>query len=253
MSTAHTSTACCTIPAVQADYTAKGTYKQYGAFDRVYVTGDKSETALIIVFDIFGYASQTLQGADILAKATGAQVLMPDFFGEGGELTLDRLPPKNEEDKKALQNFFAGSASPPVTAPRLVELANVLKAEGVKKTGAVGYCWGAKVVNLSAIQEGSPLDAISMIHPSAFSSEDAEKLSIPVGLFVSKDESKEEYEKFLAILSKKPFAGKVSGKCYSNMHHGWAAARANLSDSENKKEYEDVYSKASEFFKNAFA
>lgn len=55
MSTAHTSTdACCSIPAVQADYTAKGTYKPYGAFDRVYVTGDKSETALIIVFDIFG-------------------------------------------------------------------------------------------------------------------------------------------------------------------------------------------------------
>jgi len=245
--------ACCTIPAVQADYTAKGTYKQHGAFDRVYVTGDKSETALIIVYDIFGYAHQTLQGADILAKATGAQVFMPDFFGEGGELALDRLPPKNEEDKKALQKFFAGSASPPVTAPRLVDFAKVLKAEGVKKTGAIGYCWGAKVVNLSAIQEGSPLDAIAMIHPSAFSSQDAEELSIPVGLFVSKDESKEEYEKFLAILSKKPFADKVSSKCYSDMHHGWAAARANLADSENKRDYEDLYSRASAFFKNAFA
>jgi hypothetical protein len=48
------SEACCSIPPVQAEYTAQGTYKPYGAFDRVYVTGDKSETALIIVYDIFG-------------------------------------------------------------------------------------------------------------------------------------------------------------------------------------------------------
>lgn len=55
MSTVHnTSEACCSIPAVQADYTAKGTYKPYGAFDRVYVTGDKSETAVIFAYDIFG-------------------------------------------------------------------------------------------------------------------------------------------------------------------------------------------------------
>lgn len=55
MSTVHnTNTACCSIPAVQVDYTANGTYKAHGAFDRVYVTGDKSETALIVVFDIFG-------------------------------------------------------------------------------------------------------------------------------------------------------------------------------------------------------
>jgi len=55
MSTVHdTNTACCSIPAVRADHTANGTYQAHGAFDRVYVTGDKSETALIIVYDIFG-------------------------------------------------------------------------------------------------------------------------------------------------------------------------------------------------------
>jgi len=55
MSTVHnTNKACCSIPAVQVDYTPEGTYKPYGAFDRVYVTGDKSETALVIVYDIFG-------------------------------------------------------------------------------------------------------------------------------------------------------------------------------------------------------
>lgn len=46
--------ACCSIPPVLVDYTAKGTYKPLGAFPRVYETGDKSDTALIIVYDIFG-------------------------------------------------------------------------------------------------------------------------------------------------------------------------------------------------------
>ena len=55
MSTVHnTNEACCSIPAVQAEYTPKGTYTPYGAFDRVYVTGDKSEIALVVVYDIFG-------------------------------------------------------------------------------------------------------------------------------------------------------------------------------------------------------
>jgi hypothetical protein len=55
MTTIHnTNEACCSIPPVLAEYTPKGTYKPEGAFDRVYVTGDNKETALIVVYDIFG-------------------------------------------------------------------------------------------------------------------------------------------------------------------------------------------------------
>jgi hypothetical protein len=72
------------------------------------------------------------------------------------------------------------------------------------------------------------------------------------------------------VLSKKSFSAKVDGKYYSNMcvmnfypctqdlstsvrFHGWAAARGNLSDPENKREYEDLYSRAAAFFTNALA
>jgi dienelactone hydrolase len=34
----------------------------------------------------------------------------------------------------------------------------------------------------------------------------------------------------------------------SSRHHGWAAARANLEDSENKKAYEDIYARLASFF-----
>ncbi|KAF9786024.1 dienelactone hydrolase [Thelephora terrestris] len=254
MTTVHNpNKACCSIPPVQAEYTAKGTYKSHGAFDRAYVTGDNSETALIIVYDIFGYFPQTLQGADILAKTLGVQVFMPDFFGEGNTFDIKKFPPKTDQDKKDIQDFFGGVGSPPPAATRLVDFAHGLKREGFKKIGALGYCWGGKVVIMGALTEGNPLDAISIVHPAMISSKDAEGLSVPSGIYFSKDESREEFDKIVDVLSKKSFSAKVDSKYYSNMFHGWAAARGNLSDPENKREYEDLYSRAAAFFTNALA
>ena len=68
---------------------------------------------------------------------------MPDFFGEGNAFGIDKLPPRNEQDKKDLQDFFGGTANPPATAAKLVDFANVLKGEGFKNLGAHGYCWGS--------------------------------------------------------------------------------------------------------------
>jgi hypothetical protein len=68
------------------------------------------------------------------------------------------------------------------------------------------------------------------------SAEDATELSIPLGLYPSKDEPKQEYEKLLGVIGAKPFAGKSDHKRYATMFHGFAAARADLNDAENKKE-----------------
>ena len=40
--------------------------------------------------------------------------------------------------------------------------------------------------------------------------------------------------------------------CHSFRHHGWAAARADLKNEENKREFEDAYNQLTAFFKNAF-
>jgi hypothetical protein len=45
------------------------------------VTGNlQAKKALVDVYDIFGPAPQTLQGADALAKALDILVVVPDFF-----------------------------------------------------------------------------------------------------------------------------------------------------------------------------
>ena len=95
------------------------------------------------------YFPQTLQGADIFAKTVGAQVFMPDFFGEGNAFPIEKYPPKDDKTKKEVQDFFGGIASPPGTATRLVDYAHVLKGQGFKKIGAIGYCWGNAWVKIS--------------------------------------------------------------------------------------------------------
>ena len=72
---------CCTVPPVVADgYKEKGEYMTIEGM-KTYATGDKNaKSAILIIYDIFGFFPQTLQGADILAtgdKEKQYQVFMP--------------------------------------------------------------------------------------------------------------------------------------------------------------------------------
>ncbi|TFL03637.1 Alpha/Beta hydrolase protein [Pterulicium gracile] len=245
------SSACCSIPAVTSDYTPKGTYKSLGDFDKVYVTGTEgSDKALICVFDIFGFFPQTQQGADILASTLGATVYMPDFFAPDGPVPTSRHPPKNKEDEEFLSNFFATTAAPPKAVEKVKAFSQVVKSGGAKRLGLYGFCWGGKVSMLTAA-DSTVVGAAAVVHPAMFSVDDAEKVQVPMGIYPSKDESKDELEKVEKVLGGKPFASKNDFEYYSTMHHGWAAARADLQNAENKKQFEDVYSRLATFFSSA--
>ncbi|KAJ4476609.1 Alpha/Beta hydrolase protein [Lentinula aciculospora] len=253
MTTHNTNAACCTIPPVLSDYTPKGTYKSVGSFNKVYVTGPETSTnAIVCVYDIFGYYPQTQQGADIVASTLKTTVYMPDFFEPDGPFPHDPFPPTTDEGKQALQTFFGTTANPPKNTIKLIEFGNHLKSKGAAKVGAYGFCWGGKVT-VSAAGEDTPFSAVSIVHPAMLSAEDSEKLTVPLAIYPSKDEPKEEFDKIVGILSKKPFADRCDNKYYSAMHHGWAAARGDLKNEENKKEFEDVYTKLVNFFKKTLA
>lgn len=81
---------------------------------------------------------------------------------------------------------------------------------------------------------------------------DAEELQVPLALYPSKDEPHDECEKVMKVISAKPFAAKSSFKDYPTMFHGWAAARADLNDADNLKEYNDLYSTLAGYFNNIF-
>jgi len=214
------------------------------------VTGPETvgDKALVCVYDIFGFMPQTQQGADIIANALKLQVLMPDFFENGGPWPVDNFPPKTDEDKKKLQEFFGGIASPGDNSTKLADFAKTLKKDGVKWVGTYGFCWGGKVVMLAG-QDPTEFDAVSIVHPAMLSAGDAENLNVPLGLYPSMDEPEAEFHKIVEIMYKKPFASKNDAKIYDSFH-GFAAGRANLKDPDNKAKFEDLYQTVINFFAN---
>jgi len=242
---------CCRIPPVISDeYKEKGEYKELEGL-RTYFTGptDTGKTILLF-FDIFSFAPQTIQGADIMAASTNSLVIMPDFF-KGETLDHSLYPPKSDEDMKKIVEFVNTTANPQKRLDEAIDIAKVLNKDGKTKLGAMGFCWGGKMATLSGAT--SLFEGCASIHPGMLSADDAKELKVPIALFISKDESQEEAEKFMEGLTSKPFAAKNQYKRYANMDHGWASARANFKDPAGLKEYEDVYAKLAHFFNDIFA
>ncbi|KAK1824784.1 hypothetical protein LTR12_000841 [Friedmanniomyces endolithicus] len=215
--TSTQSKACCTVPPVVAEgYEEKGEYLTIEGM-KTYATqipgksGPKTaKSAILNVYDIFGFFPQTLQGADILAHADAEhqyQVFMPDFF-DGKPADISWYPPDNEEKGKKLGEydypshpterpawFFNTLAAPPKTLERIPKVLKAIQAErpDIKEWAIVGFCWGGKIVNLVS-QEGTLFKAAAACHPAMVDAKDAPGITIPYAMFPSKDESKEDVE-----------------------------------------------------------
>ena len=71
---------------------------------------------------------------------------MPDWFF-GKPLDKKSHPPKTDEQKQKLGEFFAGPANPTATAGKIPAVMEELRsvAPNVTKWGVLGMCWGGKV------------------------------------------------------------------------------------------------------------
>lgn len=102
------SKACCSVPPVISEgYQEKGNYKTVEGL-KTYATGpDNATSALLVIYDIFGFFPQTIQGADILAHADSDhqyKVFMPDFF-DGNACPIEWYPPDTEEKGQKLGKY----------------------------------------------------------------------------------------------------------------------------------------------------
>lgn len=246
----------------------------------VYVAGKPNgKTAVICVFDIFGYYPQTQQGADILAETLGTAVYMPDFFDKNPYSLSDYLTmTSGGKPERDFMGWFSSVAPFDIAQPKLIALAKELKeATPGLKVATYGYCWGGQVViNVS----GDDLFAgVAAVHPFGLDEKHSTIPKTKVALYLSEDEiykKKEQGEKNPTIQNLVETI-KQSGNLYevveyTNMHHGFAAARANLEDGaegkvnkfytetttgptennvkSNKEAYQDVYVKLGAFFKS---
>ncbi|KAF2839867.1 alpha/beta-hydrolase [Patellaria atrata CBS 101060] len=245
------SKACCTVPpATATNYTPKGTYTTLPPSShslKTYVTGpEDAPTALLIIYDIFGFYPQTLQGADILASADPShprRVFMPDWF-EGAPCPLEWYPPDTADKKEKVGKWFKEKAGFETHLPRIAEVVKELKrSTGIKDWGLVGYCWGGKVAGLLSGAE-SEFKATAVCHPAFVDPADGEKIARPFLMVPSGDEDEGDVgkweEKVKGVKKVVWFKGQV---------HGFMAARGDLEDENVRKAYEEGYGLVLDHFK----
>jgi dienelactone hydrolase len=140
-----TLTLCSVPPAVADKYMSKGKYIDVAGL-QTYVTGnDNADTAILVIYDIFGFFPQIIQGADILAhtdKQHAKQVFMPDFFNKE-PADIAWYPPDTKEKEEKLGEWFK-SAAPPKHLPKIAGILEECEKvnPNIKKWGVIGYCWG---------------------------------------------------------------------------------------------------------------
>lgn len=103
----------------------------------------------MIIYDVFGFFPQTLQGADILAtkdRQTQRRVYMPDLF-EGEPADISWYPADTPEKGELLGKFFQTKADLPDAVSKVDRVMKELKSLSPHITdwAVVGYCWGGKV------------------------------------------------------------------------------------------------------------
>ncbi|TRX92181.1 hypothetical protein FHL15_007048 [Xylaria flabelliformis] len=195
---------------------------------------------LVSVFDIFGYADQTIQGADILAIGDSQQkyqVFMPDWF-DGHSCPVEWYPPDTEEKQKNLGEWFAKN-SPVDVATTLVDYFKALQAASpsIQSWGIIGYCWGGKVVELVTSQAlSNPFHIAAACHPAMVDPSGSDKILVPYALLASMEELPDTIKDFERRL-KVPHHVET----FSDQVHGFMAARADLSDPHVKAEYTRGY------------
>lgn len=86
-------------------------------------------------------------------------------------------------------------------------------------------------------QEGTPFKAAASCHPAMVDAGDAEKVTIPFAMLPSKDEPKEDVEKWQKAIKTKNIV-----QWWPNQVHGFMAARGDLKDEAVKADYEKAYS-----------
>ncbi|KAF2804338.1 alpha/beta-hydrolase [Mytilinidion resinicola] len=240
------SEACCTIPPVSADYTEKGKFIEIDGL-KTYATGpEDASIVIILIYDVFGFGPQILQGADLLAHPSKHpyRVLIPDFLA-GNLANPAWFPPDTPEKRTAMGTYF-GPQGPGNAATMLASLMGVVKAiktaDTVNTLGVVGYCWGAKIVSLSCAA-GTPFAAGVELHPSGLDTADAPNITVPLCMLASEDEDADAVKAFGEALTVPKLVERFEGA-----PHGWMTSRGDLSDVKGKADYERGYATVMTFF-----
>uniref|UniRef100_A0A0D9WG90 Dienelactone hydrolase domain-containing protein n=1 Tax=Leersia perrieri TaxID=77586 RepID=A0A0D9WG90_9ORYZ len=161
-----------------------------------YVAGAaESKAAVILVSDVFGFEAPNLRKIADKVASSGYFVVVPDFL-HGDPLVLESTEKpfpvwiKEHGPDKAFEE-----AKPVIAA---------LKEKGASTVGAVGYCWGAKVV--AELAKAHEIQAAVMCHPSFVTVDDIKEVKCPIAILgaeIDRMSPPEVVKQFEQVLSSK--------------------------------------------------
>ncbi|KAA0049403.1 hypothetical protein IC582_012743 [Cucumis melo] len=216
---------CCSNPPTLNPSSGAGHIEQLGGLT-TYVSGSPdSKIAVLFITDVYGFEAPLLRKLADKVAAAGFFVVAPDFF-HGDPFVPDDA---NRPIRVWLQDHGPDKgfddAKPVVEA---------LKNKGISAIGAVGICWGAKVVvELAKVEL---IQAAVLLHPSFVTVDDIKGVKAHISILgaeIDHMSPPELLKQFEEILSAKP---EVDGfvKIFPKVSHGWTV-RYNVEDEEAVK------------------
>lgn len=238
---------CCTV-GVKHEGKPTGEIKKIGSIETYFAYPESKDTsnAILILTDVIGHAFNNAQLIADQFAANGYYVVMPDLF-EGDPIPLNR--PADFDIMKWLTTSGPSSGHTTKQVDPIVEavIKDMKENQGVKKIGAVGYCFGAKYV-ARYMTGGKGVDVGYMAHPSFVDEAEVKALTGPLSIAAAETDEIFPAEKRRAtedILKGMSIPYQVS--LYSDVEHGFAV-RADFSKPSVKYAKEAAFLQAVAWF-----
>ncbi|KAJ5217410.1 dienelactone hydrolase family protein [Penicillium chermesinum] len=233
---------CCTS-GFKHEGTPVGEIKDANGIATYFATPKKNknpEHAILFISDVFGHFNNNKLLADEFANQ-GYLTVLPDLFN-GNPVPAEAMDAGKFDLGSWIVNY-----QPDVIDPILTTMIKYLRETlGVKRIGAVGYCFGAKYVN-RFLRKGK-IDVGYYAHPSFFTIEDVSAIEGPLSIAaaeidpVSPPELRHESE---AALIKTGQHWQIN--LYSGVSHGFGV-RGDLSNLQFKWAKEQAHAQAVAWF-----
>ncbi|TID27719.1 dienelactone hydrolase family protein [Venturia nashicola] len=222
------------------DGNSTGEYRDFGGINTYlsYPPSKKTDVAILYLTDIFGLplVNNRLLG-DSLAKAG------PDLF-KGDAIPADALNPGSTFNMSEWRTRHTVAMADAIVESTIKTMRSEL---GVKKIGAVGYCYGGKYI-ARFLAAGKGLDAGFTAHPSSVELAEWDAVSNPLSIAYGELDALNNASARSATEASFIKGGKTyQTSLYAAAEHGFAV-RTNLTDPRKRFAQESAYVQAVRWF-----
>lgn len=230
---------CCAHPPTLNPSVGAGHVEKVGGLD-TYVSGSPdSKLAILLVSDVYGYEAPNLRKLADKIAAAGFYAVVPDFFYG------DPFAPDNAERPIKVWLKDHGMHKGFEDAKPVIE---ALNSKGVSAIGAVGFCWGAKVV-VELGKSSAFIKAAVLCHPSFVTVDDFKEFKVPISILGAETDQMsppallKQFEELLASKSEVDSFVKI----FPKVAHGWTV-RYDVEDEAAVKSAEEAHGNLLEWF-----